>query len=164
MRVDERLDPGALGLVANLEDVHKRERAILLGDVLEGRLGEVLLVERRVQLLLRGRDRVLGRDGGRSGRDLGLGRGDEGAAERDDLVVLDRDVGDGVGDGDAVVQLLDVHVRRGLAVGRRVDGDGVGIEVDLGLHEGNGRVLDGSVGTLRQGVVDTSPESLMENM
>ena len=40
----------------------------------------------------------------------------EGGTERDDLVVLvERDVGDGVGDGDAVDQLLHVHVRRGVS-------------------------------------------------
>ena len=94
-----------------------------------------------------------------------LGNPDERAAERDDLAgLVERDVGDRVREGDAVQLLLDVNVARGLALERGLDVRDVGGGTDARLEEGDRRIFDRRVGTLRQGVVDTSPEGLMEDM
>ena len=55
-----------------------------------------------------------------------LGNPDERAAERDDLVVLVQgNVSDRIGEGDAVSLLLDVDMAGMLALERRADMDGV---------------------------------------
>ena len=85
----------------------------------------------------------------------------EGGTERDDLVVLvERDVRDGVRDGDPVVRLLDVDVRGGVAGEGGADDERVRGDVGARLHEGDRRILERGVGALRQRVVNTRPESL----
>ena len=164
VRVNERLEPGAGLLVADLEDVGQDDRVVVLDEPLEGGLGEVLRVELAVEGRLSRGDRVRDHDGGLGGSDLALGLGDldEGGAERDDLVVLvEGDVGDGVGEGDAVQHLLDIDVAGRLRLVGGADLNAVRAEVSMaGLNEGDRRVFDGSVGALGQGVVDTLPESL----
>ena len=102
MCVDEGLKPSARGFVADLEGVGEDEGTIVLGEVLELGLGEVLGVERAVELLLSSRNGVLDGDG-RGGR-RNFGGLDERRAEGDNLVVVaESNVGDRVGNGDAVL-------------------------------------------------------------
>ncbi len=161
MGVDERLKPGAGLFVADLQGARKDKRAVVLGEVLELGLREVVGVELAVELLLSNRNGVLDADG-RGGRcDLrGL---DERGTEGGNLVVLvEGDIRNRVGDGDAVHSLLEVDVTGGLALERGADTDGGSVDTVARLHEGSGGVFERRVRTLRQRVVDTLPEGLVD--
>lgn len=67
MSVDERLIPRVGGLITNLEDVGEGCAAVLFGQILKSRSGEVFSVKLAIQLLLSGCDGILYLDGGSSG-------------------------------------------------------------------------------------------------
>lgn len=86
---------------------------------------------------------------------------DERVTEGDNFVLgIESNVSNSIGNGDAVDFLLDI----GMA--NTVDGaGGTNVNVVIGHtellgNESDGSILDGSVGTLRQSVVNTSTESL----
>ena len=159
MSINEGLEPGAGLLVANLEGVCEDGRVIILGEVLELRLGEVVCIVCAAKLLLCSSNGILDADGRRGGRDLG--GLDERRPEGGDLVgLVEGDVRDRVGDWDTVQPLLDVDVARGLAIEGRADVNGIGVDAAARLDEGNGRVFEGRVRALGQRVVNTIPEGL----
>lgn len=159
MSINECFKPGAGCLVANLEGVCENEGAVVLDEVLELGFREVFGVERAIELLLSNRNGIL--DGDRWGCRCNLGGLNERGAERSNLVILvECNVRNRVSDRDAIHRLLEVHVAGGLALERRADMDGIGVDAVARLHEGNGGVLDRRVRALRQRVINTLPEGL----
>lgn len=106
--IDVNLIPAVDGLVLNLNRMHKLGRAIRLGEVVQRCWP---LVVSSVECGLNLGNHRAGSNSGLGGR-KGLGL-DEGGAERDDVVTLPGDVGDGVEEGDALEGLA--HVGEALA-------------------------------------------------
>ena len=69
-------------------------------------------------------------------------------------------IGDRVGKGDAILLLFNVDVARAVALERRADVHGVGVELVARLDKGNRRVFERRIGTLGEGMVDTLAEGL----
>ena len=88
---------------------------------------------------------------------------DEGATEGNNLVVrVESNVGNSIGNGDSVDLLLDVSVANAVDSTGGTDVDIVPLYTKLLGDVSDSGILNGSVSTLRQGVVDTSTESLDE--
>lgn len=89
-----------------------------------------------------------------------LTRLDERVTKGDDLAMLERDVGDSVGEGHTVQPLLNVRVADLGSLRSRLDRNFLRLDTELGLGERDGRVLDSSIRTLAERMVDTFTESL----
>ena len=164
MGIDKGLIPRPSVLVADLEDVGKDCATVVLRKVLQCRLREVLRIVFAVERLLRRRNRGLSRYRWGRGSSLLAGHLHERATECDDFVVLvEGDVRNRVGEGDAVQLLLDVDVARGFTLERGADVDSIGLDTSAGLDEGRCGFLDRRIRTLGQRVVDTLPEGLYES-
>ena len=86
---------------------------------------------------------------------------DEGATEGNNLVVrVESNVGNSIGNGDSVNLLLDVSVANAVDSTGGTDMDIVPLYTKLLGDVSDSSILNGSVSTLRQGVLDTSTESL----
>ena len=161
MSVDERLVRSTSLLVVDLEGVGEDKRAVVLGKVLELGGGKVRGVG-TVQELLGSGDGLL--DGHRRTGRRGLLRLEERRAEGGDFVgLVEGDVRDRIRDGHAVHLLLEVDDTGDVALELGAEMNGLRIDADARLHEGNGGLLNRRVGALGQRVVDTIPERLEHN-
>ena len=158
MSVDERLVRSTSLFVVDLEGVGEDKRAVVLGKVLELGLGKVLR-EDGVELLLSNLDRLLKGDGRSGGRSL-LGLEERRTEGRDPVGLVESDVRNRVGEGDAIQLLLDVDVARGFTLEGGADVNSIGLDTSAGLDEGRCGFLDRRIRTLGQRVVDTLPEGL----